>query len=77
MSEFLIARRQYEPRAPLSLMELDASAITSVTGVATTESRIAELFPKTARQSLLKIAAGGASDLARSTPLRVGAVFSG
>ena len=77
MSEFLIARRQYEPRGPLSLMELDASAVTSVTGVADTESGIAELFPKTARQGLLKIAAGGTNDLTRTTPLRVGAVFSG
>ena len=58
-------------------MELDASAVTSVTGVADLEPHIAGLFPKTARQGLLKISADRTSDLARTAPLRVGAVFSG
>ncbi len=77
MSEFLIARREYKPRGPATLMDLYGSGVSEVAGVESLELRIADLFPKTAHQGLLRVEVGGTNDLAKADPLRVGAVFSG
>lgn len=77
MSEFLIARREYKPRGPATLMDLYGSGVSEVAGVESLELRIADLFPKTAHQGLLRVEVGGTNDLAKADPLRVGTVFSG
>ena len=76
MTEFLAARREYQPRGPLTLVELENSGL--VTGQAiTTDDRVTALFPRTSGQSVLRLTRGTGATLSRQTPLRVGCVFSG
>lgn len=77
MTEFLTARRQYEPRGPAALTELEKSLFkTSATALAI-EDLVRTLFPGTAGQPLLHLDRGQGSGPAAVRPLRVGCVFSG
>lgn len=82
MTVFITARRQYQPRGPARLVEVEKSTFTPAPVAAAADAAAGttiphDLFPFTGGQPLLHLSGGQGDHASRKKPIRVGCVFSG